>query len=249
MSETPIISATKSKKPIITIIILLISVAGLAGALVWSLVFKPKDATVVPVSTSSSSTATVSTGPCVDDAENVAPTGYVFYENAELGYKFAYPSEWGNVTVTTTPIASEVGKYVQGSFSAKNNVKFGGNEVGYTVRGRGGMATDLPGYLEAAGQFYIVELWKFTDGTTTETRSALHLIDAPYEQKTGCNANALVTHQAASAEMGTPAADIVRFNLQPTNQYYGVNFVITAPDAATQAQIDQIIPTFELLAM
>lgn len=247
MNETTDTPVIKSKKPIIIAILVLIILA-LGGVLMWSLFLKPKDVVIESSPAEDASVATVAeSGPCADGAENVAPDGYVFYENADLGYKFAYPSEWGDVSVTTTPIASELGNYVQGTFSAKEGVGFGGNAVDYTVRGREGIVTDLPGYLEAAGQFYTVELWKFTDGTTTEERHELHKIDAPYVQKAGCNAVALITNREASELLGTPAYKVYRFNLQPTNEYYGVNIYASEPDAATEVQLDTLAGTFELI--
>ncbi|MGD8373691.1 MAG: hypothetical protein PVI21_02425 [Candidatus Woesebacteria bacterium] len=243
----PLATATpKSNKAIAVIIALSIIVLGLAVALVWSLFLKPKDIAVEYVS-SEESYSLVAEAPCTDGTENIVPEGYVFYENADLGYKFAYPSEWGDVNVTTTPIASESGNYVQGSFSAKEGVGFGGNAVNYAVGGREGIVTDLPGYLEAAGEFYTVELWNYTDGAATEERHNLYKIDPPYEQKQGCNATALITNVEASELMGTPAYKVYRFNLQPTNEYYGVNIYASEPDATTEDQLDVLAGTFELI--
>ena len=233
-----------TKKSLYIIVFLLLFITGLAVALIWCILFYKHPA--APTATTPAPVAEAS-APCSDGSENPAPAGYTLYENAALGYKFAYPSEWGAVAVTTTPLASETGDYLRGSFAAKDNVSFGGNTVSYTVGAREGIATDLPGYLEADSKFYTVELWKFSDGTTTEERHDLHKIDPPYEQIDGCNAKGLVTHQAASAELGTPAYDVYRFNLQPTNAYYGVNFAVANPDAATTSQVQALAGTFQLI--
>jgi hypothetical protein len=248
MDESPSSAprAPRNKKALITIVSLSVIIIGLIIAFIWCWFYWPHGDKGGTAETSPP-TETAATGPCAEGAENVAPAGFVFYENASLGYRFAYPSAWGAVNVTTTPIASETGNYVQGSFASNENVVFGGNAVDYTVSAREGIPTDLPGYLEAAGQFYQVELWKFSDGTTTEERDDLRKFDPPYEQKAGCNAEALVTHQEASDVLGTPAVDIARFNLQPDNAHYGVNFALSSPDDALRAQLDQLIATFELL--
>lgn len=202
---------------------------------------KPTDSTKFPDTSKKSAR-----GPCTDGAENTAPAGFTFYENPSLGYRFAYPSAWGSVTVTTTPIAAEAGNYVMGQFSANDKVWFGGNATDYTVRGRDGIPTDLPGYLKASGKFYTVEIWKFTDGSTTEDRNDLHLIDMPYEEKAGCNTNALITHLEASELSSVGPADVARFTLKPTSPYYGVNFVVDEPDATTKDQLHKLITTFQL---
>lgn len=202
-----------------------------------------------PGSDGKPSTSTVTTGaggPCTGGADNVAPAGFTFYDNPGLGYRFAYPTSWGSVTVATTPIASETGNYVMGKFSANDKVWFGGNATDYAVRGRDGIPTDLPGYLKASGRFYTVEIWRFNDGATTEDRNDLHLISMPYEEKTSCNTTALVTQWEASELSSVGPADVARFNLKPTSPYYGVNFVLDKPDAAARDQFGKLIGTFQL---
>lgn len=188
----------------------------------------------------------VATGPCTGGAENVLPEGFVFYENTTLGYRFAYPSSWGSVSVTTTPLASETGNYVMGRFSANENVWFGGNAVDYTVNGRDGIPTDLPGYLKAADRFYSVELWKFNAGGAVEARDDLHLLAPPYEEKAGCNATALMRQVEASELSSVGPASLALFNLKPGNPYYGVNFVMNHPTAETETQLDKLIHSFQL---
>ena len=188
----------------------------------------------------------VAGGPCTGGAENILPEGFAFYENTALGYRFAYPSSWGSVSVATTPIASETGNYVMGRFSANENVWFGGNAIDYTVNGRDGIPTDLPGYLKAADTFYSVELWKFNAGGTIEPRNDLHLLEPPYEEKAGCNATALKRQIAASELSSVGPASLALFNLKSGNPYYGVNFVLNHPTAEAEAQFDKLIRSFQL---
>lgn len=189
---------------------------------------------------------TVASGPCTGGAENVLPAGFTFYENTTLGYRFAYPSSWGSVNLTTTPISSEVGNYAMGRFSANENVWFGGNTVDYIVNGRDGIPTDLPGYLKAAGKFYRVELWKFNASGTIETRDDLHLFEPPYEEKAGCNATALLRQVEASELSSVGPASLALFNLKPENPYYGVNFVLNRPTTELTEQFNKLIGSFQL---
>lgn len=188
----------------------------------------------------------LSVAPCTGGTANVAPADYVFYENEELGYRFAYPSSWGTVSVTTTAISdAESGNYIMGSFSDNDQVTFGGNATDYVVRGRDGMPTDLPGFLEASGKFYLVNIWRYDNGLTIEDRHDLHPITEPYTVQAGCNTKALVTRYEASELRG--AYDLARLNLQSSNQYYGVNFVVSEPTATLRTQITNLLKTFQLI--
>lgn len=188
----------------------------------------------------------VAAGPCLEGAVNDLPADYSWYENADLGYKFAYPTAWGAVTVTINSMGGLSGNYVSGSFASNENAFFGGNATDYVVQGRGGMYTDLPGYLEAAGKFYTVKIWKYNDGVTTEPQYGLYPIDSPTTRKDGCNTHAAVTQFPHDDFMGY-AADVAHINLQPTNVYYGVNFVLKNPTAEARADLDKIIRSFQLI--
>lgn len=185
-------------------------------------------------------------GPCEAGADNIAPAGFTFYENSDLGYRFAYPASWGSVAVITTAVGSETGNYVMGRFSANENAWFGGNAVNYTVNGRDGIPTDLPGYLKADSKFYTVGLWKFNTGTGVEDRTTLYPLAPPYEEKTGCNATALIRHWDASEVSTIGPATIAAFNLKPTNAYYGVNFVLNHPTTESSDQFDKLVRSFQL---
>lgn len=233
---------TRSTKPLI--IILIIIIAGLLALLAWCW-WSHKDSPADPSPTPSTPSKTA--GPCSGGTENTLPADFTFYENAELGYKFAYPSAWGSVSVTTTPIASESGDYVMGRFSANEQAWFGGNATDYAVRGRDGIPTDLPGYLKASGRYYTVELWRFNTGATLEDRNDLHPIEPPHEEKAGCNTTALITQWDASELSSVGPADVARFNLPGTSHYYGVNFVLDHPTDTSREQFNKLIKSFQLL--
>ena len=236
----------RSQKPLVISLVLAVIIAlGLLLTLIWCWGWWHAP-TPTPGATPDTETR-AATGPCKDGAANALPAGFSWYENSELGYKFAFPTEWGSVAVTTTPIASETGDYVMGRFSANSQVWFGGNATDYTVSGRDGIPTDLPGYLKAAGNYYTVELWRFSDGATTEPRSALRLIEPPTSEKEGCNTTALMTSVPASEISSVGPADVARFTLPGTSHYYGVNFVLDKPTDALRSQFDKLIASFQLL--
>jgi len=245
MEDSP--KQKSSKRSLVIIIILIVIIIVLGGLLGWCWWNDRNTPTPSGGTPTPGAPVASSTGPCAEGADNPTPTGFTFYENASLGYRFAYPTSWGTVSVTTTPIASESGDYVMGRFSANDSVWFGGNATDYVVRGRGGMPTDLPGYLKAGGQYYTVNLWRFTDGITTEDRSSLHLMSPPLEEMAGCNTTALITHQEASEISTVGPADIARFNLQPTSHYYGVNFVIDHPTDAGREDFHKLVRSFQLI--
>ena len=244
-NTTVVFQAKKSKAPWVITVLLLIIIA-LAAVLFWCW---RRDSggghsTTPPAETG----GTAADGPCAEGADNAAPDGYTFYENTALGYRFAYPTAWGTVAVTTTPISgTETGEYVMGRFSANDKVWFGGNATDYVVRGRDGLPTDLPGYLKASDKFYQVELWRYNDGTTIEDRRDLHLIEPPHEEKAACNTEALITHMEASELSATGPADIAHFTLQPSSRYYGMNFVLDKPDEAAREQLNKLVESFELI--
>jgi hypothetical protein len=219
----------------VALVIFIIVLLGLLGWCWWH----PKDEHTVP-------TSPTGMGACTNGAENEAPAGFTFYENEALGYRFAYPMSWGSVTVTTTPVGSESGNYVMGRFSANENVRFGGNAIDYTVNGRDGISTDLPGYLKASGAFYKVELWKFNAGGTVEPRDDLHLLEPPYEEKVGCNATALLRQVEASELSSVGPATLALFNLKPGSVYYGVNFVLNHPTPGLADEFDKVVRSFQL---
>lgn len=238
MEETPKYPRSNTK---IIIGILVTVILILIGVLVWCW-WGHRD---IPVPTSPGVAA--ESGPCADGASNPTPAGFTVYENTTLGYKFAYPTTWGTVSVTTTPIGSESGDYVMGRFSANEDVWFGGNSTDYIVNARDGIPTDLPGYLKASDRFYTVELWRFSDGSTITSRHDLHPIEEPYEEKAACNTTALVTNLPASELSDIGPADVARFNLKSTSRYYGVNIVMKHPTDASREDLNKIIRSFQLL--
>lgn len=211
----------------------------LIGGLAWWLYPRP----IAPVVTEPGSVAQ----PCAGGtAANVAPDGYAFYENTELGFKFAYPSAWGEVTVATTPMGGVSGSYLMGSFAANPNVSFGGNATNYVVAARGGMLTDNPGYVTATNKHYIPQFWKLDTAGVAEDAYDLYPITGEATEKDACNTKALVTDAPHDDFFGY-AYRLVRLNLQPANTYFGVNFVLKNPTDATKIELDNVIKTFQLL--
>lgn len=223
---------------IVIIAILLLALIGGAAAAWW---MWPKGAPATQTAEKPAGTTTETCG-CVN---NTAPEGFTFYENTVLGFKFAYPSDWGSVTVATTAVGG-TGNYIMGNFSANANVSFGGNATDFIVPGRGGTPTDNPGFIKAGGKFYSPEIWKYTDFVTTEDRDDLHIITETTKEVPTCGATGIIT-QYPHTEFFGYAYDLARVNLKPTNQYFGLNFVVKNPDAAARTQLENLVKTFEQL--
>jgi hypothetical protein len=221
----------------------LLIMVGLGAALMWA-VWGKSPAPGSPDAGGSVSSAPA--GPCFAGVNNDLPEGYTWYENASLGYKFAYPSAWGAVTFTDTPMGGVAGHFAQGSFAGNPNVTFGGNATDYVVNPRGGMPLDNPGYLQATNKFYQVQIWKLNEDGTHTPKYELYPIDEPTTLKDGCNVKAAVTQYPNSEFIGY-AYDQARINLQPSNLYYGVNLVLKNPDATSRGDFDKVIKSFQLI--
>lgn len=229
------------------IVFMFLVIVGLAGALGW---YVWRDMQKEPRKSSDSDAPVAHTGPCNGDP-NTAPDGYTFYENETLGYRFAYPEAWGDVSISTDPQGGTDGQYLMGNFADNEDVWFGGNATDYVVGPRGGMPTDSPGYLAAAGQYYSVEIMRHQDGPggEVEERHNLHLITETSELKAGCNTQALLTQYTEDPEVGflDYDHDLAQFNLQPDNVYYGVSFVLRNPAEETRADFDNLLGTFQII--
>jgi hypothetical protein len=220
-------------------------IIGLAIALWWCLWHKAPSGPMA--GEGNTGTAVAPAGPCYDGANNDLPAGYTWYENAELGYKFAYPSTWGAVTLATTHMGGTSGHYAFGAFASNTNFIFGGNATDYVVSARDGIPTDNPGYLQANNKFYAVQIWKLHEGPGVDTpMEDLHPIEEPTVLKNGCNVKAAVT-QYPEFEIIGYAYDQARINLQSNNLYYGVNLVLKNPTAASRADLDKVIRSFQLI--
>jgi hypothetical protein len=249
MEQLPVTPApVKHKNAVPLIVILVIIIAVLVGVLIWCLFYKPHSGSSGSGGSGGGlSTTDGASGPCTGGIENTLPAGFSFYESTEHKFKFAYPSAWGSVAITTTPMGGVGGHYMQGSFSANTAVTFGGNATDYIVQGRGGMPTDNPGFLQAGNKFYTVQIWTYRAGPPPpdEVQNDLFLLE-DVTLKNGCNTKALVSQFPADVFNDAPY-DVARINLQPTNPYYGVNFVLRGPDATNRADLDKLITSFQLL--
>lgn len=236
--------AQKTKNRRLVPIILVVIIVALVGLLVWCWFYRHPS---TPTGTAHDTPATAD-GPCTDGAANTTPEGFTVYENATPGFHFAYPSSWGTVTTTTTPMGGVSGHYLVGSFSSNPNVSFGGNATDYTVSARDGIPTDNPGYLVATNKFYTVQFWKLHEAGVSpdEAKYALYPITEESTLKDGCNTKALVS-QYPLTEFYAYSYDLARFNLQPSNDYYGVNFVLRNPTDATRSDFDKLIKSFQLI--
>lgn len=248
---TPPNAKAGPKRRILWVIMAIAVIAILAGLLAWCYWWRPHSTPKEPVSPGgSASSPTTTAGPCRDGAANTAPAGYTFYENADLGFKFAYPSSWGTISISTdiAGMGGSGGEYLNGAFSANSNMKFGGNATNFIVNGRETLPLDLPGFLKADGRFYIVELWHYSPPAgPVEDRHSLQPIEEAVTEKATCNTNAIVVTRAPGIIGPDYIYDRASVNLQPTNKYFGVNFELKEPNTARRAELDNILRTFQLI--
>lgn len=209
-----------------------------AALITWAIVIEPN--------LSSSTSSTTISADCSDGSINTLPSGYTWYENSSLGYKFAYPSSWGIVTMATTPTGGTSGHYAQGSFTNKSTVSFGGNATDYVVNARGGTPLDNPGFLQAGDGFYTVQIWQLHDSATgiDTPQYALSKIEDSSTTTATCNTSALTT-QYAYSDYYSFSYDLARVNLQPPNIYYGVNFLLENPTTADRSDLENILASFQ----
>ncbi|MBI2588893.1 hypothetical protein HYW35_01640 [Candidatus Saccharibacteria bacterium] len=123
-----------------TAFVVLIVVAGLIAGTGWYVGHRNKSATKTE-NTSKSNTNTQ------------IPAGWTSYENKELGFKFAYPKEWGSVSVNKIPGYSlySYGRSSKVDGTLSVNLIFSGNDkveaylhsVNFVPAPRGGAAFDI----------------------------------------------------------------------------------------------------------
>lgn len=131
-------------------VVLLVVVLGLIGGLGYYVYQKGK--TLPVASTSSSSPASTATKP--QENKSTVPEGFVEYENKELGFKFAYPKTWGDISVTDVRHVKEpsdgfrvdTGKRWLMKFSNEKSASLGLTSKDWTTElGRGGGCTFADG--------------------------------------------------------------------------------------------------------
>ncbi len=236
----PVGPTSKSSSALLIFVYTLMGLVLLAVAalITWAIVIEPN--------LSSDTSSATASADCSDGSVNVLPSGYSWYENSSLGYKFAYPSSWGTVTVTTTPTGGASGHYAQGSFTNKTTVTFGGNATDYAVNARGGTPLDSPGFLQAGDGFYAVQIWQLHDSAIgiDTPQYALSKIEDSSTTTSTCNTSALIT-QYAYSDYYSFSYDLARINLQPPNIYYGVNFLLENPTTADRSDLENILASFQ----
>ncbi len=252
MEARPENAKVEPKRHIFWVVTAIVTIAVLAGLLAWCYWWRPHSMPAGPTSpgSSSGSLPAATTGPCKDGAANTAPADYTFYENADLGFKFAYPSSWGAVSISTSiaGMGGSGGEYLNGTFSANSYMKFGGNATNFIVNGRETLPLDLPGFLKADGKFYIVEIWRYSPPTgPVEDRHTLQPITETVTEKIACNTNAIVVTRTPSIIGPDYVYDRASVNLQPTNKYFGVNFELREPNTPRRTELDNILKTFQLI--
>lgn len=180
--------------------------------------------------------------------QNTAPEGYVFYENKELGFKFAYPKEWGDITLSTDGgRMAGTGEYMIGEFSGATNIIFGGRGTDYKVTdGRGGARIDLGRFSKVAGRYYETNFSKdVTDPNGQQSGITRQITDTAVEVGTFEGSALLVSYPYSEFFDGQD--EVVVFNLKDDENIYVLNLVASNPDVNTKDSLKIIASTFELI--
>lgn len=125
----------------VVLILVLLGIIGVAG---WK-VYDAGKASVKPAATTSPVPAAKKEAPKI-------PDGFVEYQNKELGFKFAYPKDWGEVQFSTHD-GAEGGKSFHGTFSSKSVITFGGLSEDFR-EGRVYVYPETKGFLKKGDQYY-----------------------------------------------------------------------------------------------
>lgn len=139
-------------------ILLLVIAAGIVGFTGWKVYDTNKKTNNSQTTTDSTSAASQAQTNASDKEykEYKIPEGFVKYENKDLGFKFAYPKEWGDVTVSKdagySVYSYSADKPKDGTlfyflkFSKLDTVSASLKSLKYTHGGRGGFEGDITGF-------------------------------------------------------------------------------------------------------
>lgn len=172
------------------------------------------------------------------------PDGWTDYNNNELGFAFAYPEDWGEITIDET--TGESGESYIASFTDNATVSFSGATLDYRAARGGGVFTGHnKGWEEEGSTYYFVENYS----------------DEDYRSETGDvseleanNATGLYQEDLDPSTMLEAAeAHTVSFNV-PDGSYHGLAFAYKAPEAQAgqdfSSQIEEfksVVQTVEIL--
>ena len=89
---------------LILIVVLVIGAVGFTG---WKVYYKNRNETATQTQKSNTPNPAEKQNVAITKEEQKIPDGFVPYENKELGFKFAYPKEWGDVSLTDNSQAKQ----------------------------------------------------------------------------------------------------------------------------------------------
>lgn len=149
------------------------------------------------------------------------PIGFTAYENKELGFKFAYPKEWGSVKVTIAegsadpypgdgPNIPGTGSYV-GSFSSNEKFRFAVSSTVYRIGGRGGFSPIA--FIDYCKQDNKIYGQYATGGCKTEEGYVKNPQETKLGQNQGLVFESIYGSDGSGGTGGVAYAAIVRLNL------------------------------------
>lgn len=116
--------------------------------------------------------AATAPAPAAQKAESKVPDGFVEFKNEELGFKFAYPKEWGNIEIdkSDNTTSGRLGQLYYGEFSIKKNVKLIYNTADYDAFPGGGCALSRRVIVKSIDPAEIMENSKIVKTVNTDAR-------------------------------------------------------------------------------
>lgn len=256
-AKSPVVEIHSSAKPgfipIIGMLVFAVVVVTSGGVLFAAYQQSKKPVETIPVvlktDAGSSQNANVNLNINASADTGTIPMGWKSYTNSDLGISFAYPAEFGDVTISiTTPesVQFQTGKKITGSFSNFAGLTFGGITTDYEY-GAGGQITDTRGFLEQNGAYYFKFVSDKPDtGTPLEPLAVLMTQD---ERKAlVLESNSFVNDRGV--EGPTFGASLGDFNLSALvniadDEFTGLMFVNTDTKNFSREKFEQFVRTIE----
>lgn len=207
-----------------------------------------------PESTESVSEVTPEEPEAEENEDNI-PEGFVSYTNSEIGFRIAYPEEWGEVETEqkksigpgSASSSSSSGHLLQGGFTQNDSVTFGSATHDFHL------GTDAPllvgnGYDKLGGSYYVANLvqkGQHNSGSITYNNIS------DQNPKPISSDNGIIYDYVALGDVGpdgsfNPSGYEALFNTEE-NQYNGVAFRLRSREDSARTTFEQVLDTFELV--
>lgn len=143
-------------------ILIILVVVGLIGGAGWH-VWQSKNKSDKSTASTTPTTTTATDKSTEKPAEATLPADYIWYENKDIGFKFAYPKSWGTIQRTGDDTPDLItnglnGHALRTAFQNGDKNTFPrGNELNGDTAVRNGEGLYRGGYIEKDGKYYSVD--------------------------------------------------------------------------------------------